>query len=94
MPKTAISQDERQLIKLVEKMHITEADKTSLTERMRDGGMNEELVGEIRQKLTEPTEETANDEQHLATRNRHLTELTMLVKRWRLSKQSKNFGRK
>jgi hypothetical protein len=94
MPKTAISQDERQLIKLVEKMHLPEEDKNAWAERLRNGDMSEELASEIRQKLSEPQEGDANDEQHTAVRTRHLTELTMLVKRWRLTHQSHNFGKK
>jgi hypothetical protein len=94
MPKTAISQDIRQLIKLVEKMHVSEEDKNSWLERLRNGEMGEELATEIRQKLSEHHEGEATDEMHTALRTRHLTELTMLVKRWRLTNQSHNFGRK
>lgn len=94
MPKTAISQDERQLIKLVEKLHLSEEDKNGWVERLRNGGMNEELATEIRQKLTEHHDGDTTDEQHAATRTRELTELAMLVKRWRLTYQSRNFGRK
>jgi hypothetical protein len=94
MPKTALSQDERQLIKLIEKFHLPEEEKTSWIERLRNGEMGEELAAEIRQKVSEHQEGEANDEQHVAMRTRFLTELTMLVKRWRLTHQSHNFGRK
>ncbi len=94
MPKTAISQDERQIIRLVEKMHLPEEEKNNWIERLRSGEMSEELAAEIRQKLTETHPEGAEDEQRAATRARHLIELALLVKRWRLTNQSHNFGRK
>jgi hypothetical protein len=94
MPKNALSQDERLLIKLVEKLYLPEEDKNSLLQRLRDGEMSEDLATEIRQKLTDHHPENENDEVHAATRTRHLTELAMLVKRWRLSNQSRHFGRK
>jgi hypothetical protein len=94
MAKTALSQDERQLIKLIEKMHFPEDEKNGWMERLRNGEMSEELAAEIRQKLSEQHEGEANDEQHVASRARQLTELALLVKRWRLTNQSRNFGRK
>jgi hypothetical protein len=94
MPKTAISQDERQLIRLVEKMHLPDEDKNLWIERLRNGEMSEDLAAEIRQKLAEAPQGDAEDDQRTATRTRHLTELALLVKRWRLTNQSHNFGRK
>jgi hypothetical protein len=95
MSKTALSQDERQLVKLVEKLHLPEEDKNGWIERIRNGEMSDELADEVRQKLTGQEEvPSENAEQHAAIRNRHLTELTMLVKRWRLSTQSRNFNRR
>ena len=85
------TQEERQLIKLVESMHLPEEEKTQWAERIRNGEMSEELAEEIRQKVSSMGE---GDERAQANRNRYLTELTMLVKRWRLSTQSRNFGRK
>ncbi len=95
MAKTALSQDERQLIKLVEKLHLSAEEKSGWTERIRSGDMSEELAEEIRQKLTEPADAAVeNAEQHAAMRTRHLAELAMLVKRWRFSNQSRNFSRR
>ena len=95
MPKSAISQDERQLIKLVEKLHLPDEDKNGWVERIRNGEMSEELADEVRQKLSIPIDETQeNAEQHAATRTRQLTELAMLVKRWRFTNQSRNFSRR
>lgn len=94
MPKPAISQDEHQLIKLIEKMHLPEEEKSKWIESIRNGEMSEDLAAEIRQKLSESQTDGNQDEQHKATRTRHLTELAMLVKRWRFTNQSQHFGRK
>lgn len=92
MPKTT-TQEERQMIKLVESMHLPEETKTQWVERIRNGEMSDELVDEIRQKVTEMGE-AEGDERAQTNRTRYLTELTMLVKRWRLSSQSRHFGKK
>ncbi len=92
MPKTT-TQEEHQLVKLVESMHLPDEIKTGWVERIRNGEMSVELADEIRQKITE-TGADDGDERFLANRARYLTELTMLVKRWRLASQSRNFGRK
>jgi len=95
MAKTALSQEERQLIKLVEKLHLPAEEKNNWIERIRSGEMSEELADEIRQKLAGPPDAAEeNAGQHAAIRTRHLTELAMLVKRWRLSYQSRNFSRR
>lgn len=87
------TQEERQILKLVEKMPIEEEVKAPWLERIRNGEMSEELATEIREKIT-AIEEPAGDERGQANRTRYLTELTMLVKRWRLSSQSNNFRRR
>lgn len=94
MPKAAISQDEHQLIKLVGKMRLPEEVKNKWAEVIRNGDMSEDLAAEIRQKLSENPAEGELDEQQKAIRARHLTELAMLVKRWRFTTQSQHFGRK
>jgi hypothetical protein len=92
MAKTAL-QEERQIIKLVEQLPLPEEEKTVWAERIRNGEMSEELADEIRQKIT-TIEEPQNDQRGQANRARYLSELAMLVRRWRLSSQSHNFGRK
>jgi len=92
MHKTT-TQEERQLIKLVEKLPLADEEKTNWTERIRNGEMSPELAEEIRQKLAAPGE-TQEDERGQATRTRYLAELAMIVKRWRLSSQSRNFTKK
>jgi hypothetical protein len=88
-----ITQEERQLIKLVEKLPVADEARTLWLERMRSGEMSEELAQEIHAKLAE-TQEGQEDERTQAARNRYLTELAMTVKRWRLSNQSSNFRKK
>ena len=92
MPKT-LTQEERQLIKLVEKMTLSEEDRPAIIERIRNGEMSKELIEEIRQKLAAP-EGAQETDQVTAKRARDLVELSMLFKRWQLSSQSHNFGRK
>ncbi len=92
MPKTS-TQEERQIIKLIEKMPLPEEEKNIWIERIRDGNMSEELADEIRQKVT-GMEEAEGDERGQANRTRYLTELSMLVKRWRFASQSHNFGKR
>lgn len=87
------TQEERQLLKLVEKMPFGEDVKNPWLERIRNGEMNEELINEIREKIT-ALEEPEGEGRGQVNRTRYLTELTMLVKRWRLSSQANNFRRK
>lgn len=89
----AITQEERQLAKLVEQLPIADEEKTLWVERIRNGEMSEALATEIREKITGLTE-AEGDEHGQINRTRYLTELTMLTKRWRLASQSHNFGRK
>ena len=92
MHKTT-TQEERQLIKLVETLPLPDEEKNALAERIRNGEMSTELAEEIRQKLIAPGEPEGDDRTQ-ANRTRHLAELSMLVKRWRLSSQSRNFTKK
>jgi hypothetical protein len=88
MHKTT-TQEERQLIKLIEKLPVPEEEKNNWAERIRNGEMSAELAEEIRLKLATPGEE-----QDQPARMRSLVELAMIVKRWRLTSQSKNFTKK
>lgn len=96
----ALSQEERQLIKMIGKLPVQEADKTTWAEQIQHGGMNEELAEVIRARLNEPVDETAPAANPLAAsnaaanRSRYLVELASLVRRWRLTSQAHNFGGK
>lgn len=86
-----ITQEERQLIKLVERMPFPDEEKNPWLERIRGGDMSEDLAEEIRGKVTGMADE---DERSQANRARFLAELAMLIKRWRLSSQSNNFRKR
>ena len=94
----ALSQEERQLIKMIGKLPVQEAEKTTWTEQILHGGMNEDLVEAIRTRLNEPVEDAAAEVNPLvasnaaANRSRYLVELASLVRRWRLTSQAHNFG--
>ncbi len=92
MAKTAL-QEERQLIKLVEQLPFPEEEKNVWAEQIRNGEMSEALAEEIRHKIA-AMPEPEDDQRGQANRARYLAELAMLVKRWRLSSQSHNFGRR
>lgn len=92
MAKVA-TQEERQLAKLVEQLPIPEAEKNDLLDRIRNGGMSEDLANEIREKI-HAIPEAEGDTKGQLDRTRYLTELAMLVKRWRFTSQSQHFGRR
>ena len=90
MAKTQ-SQEERQLLKLVGQLPVAEEDKAAWTEQISRGDMNEELAETIRTRLAAPAEgqdPTSNQ------RSRYQVEFANLVRRWRLSNQARNFGRR
>ncbi|NLG98205.1 MAG: hypothetical protein GX491_12660 [Chloroflexi bacterium] len=87
-----ITQEERQLIKLVEQMPLPEGDKNNWLERIRNGEMSKELADEIRQRLVEAGGE--ENEAQQANRTRYLSEFTVLVKRWQFASQARNFSRR
>lgn len=90
-----ITQEERQLIKLVEKMPVPEGDKNNWLERIRGGEMSKELADEIRQRLSGPVEAGGEEnETQQANRTRYLSEFTVLVKRWQFASQARNFSRR
>lgn len=89
----ALTQEERQLIKLIGKLPVNESDKTAWTEQIQRGDMNGELAEAIRTRLNEPGTGDANEATATRTRQ-HLVELANLVRRWRLSSQAHNFGRR
>ncbi len=92
MPKSN-TQEERQIMKLIEKLPFPTEEKAVWTERVRNGEMSHALADEMRAKIN-TIGEADDDGRGQAARTRYLTELTMLVKRWELTSQSHNFGRK
>ena len=82
--------EERQLIKMIGKMPVTDEDKKNWKEQIKSYGLNEELAEEIRVKLTTPS-----DKEDVAARQaRYAIELARFIKRWRFSQQSRNFRKR
>lgn len=89
-PKT--TPEERQIQKLIEEMPVTLEDRTRWADSVRDNGMTEELAEEIRQSLSAHND--GEEHEQAVTRTRFLINFTNLVKQWRLSNQSRHFGRR
>ncbi len=87
-----ISAEERQILKLLDEMPFSEDDLTRLTAAIQNDGMTEELAEEIRQLLSSPPDGEGHEQ--AVNRTRVLIQFTNLVKRWRLSQQSRHFGRR
>lgn len=81
--------DEIKLIKLIEKMPFTSEEKQGWIDTIKTGSFGEELAEEIRQKLTSHQEGQPDQPGHA----RLLVEYARRVKQWRLSTQSRHFGR-
>ena len=86
------TQEERQLLKLVGQLPVSAEEKTAWLEQISHGEMNEELAETMRERLSAPVEnaEAAGS----SNRSRYLVELANLVRRWRFSSQSHNFGKR
>jgi predicted transcriptional regulator len=85
------TQEERQLIKLVGRLPVPAEEKTAWLEQIQHGDMSEELAEIMREKLTAPVE---GEDTSSNTRSRYQAELANLVRRWRLSNQAHNFGKR
>jgi hypothetical protein len=88
-----MTQDERQLVKLIEKMPFSEEEKNPWLDQIRTGEINNDLIEAIRTRITTPGA-AEDDPREQANRTRYLAEFSMLIKRWRLTSQSHNFGKK
>ncbi len=82
--------EEKQIIKLLQQLQMDDAKRNAWIEQIQTTGLTEEIAEEIHQMLTSGDGEHADQ----IARTRHLMEFTNLVKRWRLSIQSKHFGRR
>ena len=77
---------------MIEKINAPEEKKSVWIETIQSNGFTEEIAEEVRQLLVTPPE---NEQQAEAvTRTRFMMEFTQLVKRWRLSNQSKHFTKR
>jgi hypothetical protein len=87
-----LSPEEKQILKLVEKITTDDATRKTWEEEITTNGLTEEIAEGIRKALTAvPDGEQETTEM---TRGRLLIEFSTLVKRWRFAYQAKNFGRR
>ncbi len=71
--------EERQLIKLIQQMRLPDEEKEGWVSQIQKEGLNEELVTQIRTKLT------ADDKEDNLHKVSHFTEFSRIIKRWRLT---------
>lgn len=86
------SSEERQIEKLIGELPVSGDDRTRWADAIRTDGMTEDLADEIHQALNTHVEGEEHDQ--AVTRTRFLINFTNLVKHWRLSNQSRHFGRR
>ncbi len=87
-----LSPEEKQILKLVEKVAVPEETRKTWETEIQADGLTEEIAEGIRKALsTVPEGEVETSEM---ARGRMLMEFTSLVKRWRFAEQSRHFGRR
>jgi hypothetical protein len=87
-----LSPDEKQILKLVEKVAVPAEIRKGWEEAIQTNGLTQETIEEIQKALAavpQGEEETAE-----MARGRLLVEFTSLVKRWRFADQSRHFNRR
>ena len=77
---------ERDLLKLIERLPLAEEEKSAWVESLQTDGLTEELAEEMRKRLS-----TGSEEGGQMSRTRHLSSLMLIIRRWRLERQSKTF---
>jgi len=81
--------EEREIIKLVEKMPVADEQKQAWIGQIRESGMSEDLGKAIQQHLSEHGE----NDPDFPNRARMLRQLSSLIRSWRLTLQKKVFKR-
>ncbi len=81
------SPEERQIIKLLEKLPLPEAERNGWIEAIQTSGMTEELVTAIHDRLNAP----GDGEEAVQNRTTHILEFTQAVRHWRLAQGAKRF---
>ncbi len=81
------SPEERQIIKLLEKLPLPEAERKAWIDEIQNSGMTEELADQIHERLNAPGDGDA----HPQTHGIHAIEFTQAVRHWRLAQGSKKF---
>lgn len=81
------SPEERQIIKLLEKMPLAEADRKVWIDEIQGSGMTEELAAQIHERLTA----TGDEEHQIHNRAVYVVEFSQAVRHWRLALGAKKF---
>ena len=85
-----VSKEERELIDLFQKMPISDRQKKMWEKRIRENGIETEFIETIRKKIVSlQKDKELNWNGTLVS-----TELTRIVKRWRLSQQTRTFSKR
>ena len=79
--------EERQIIKLLEKLALPESERQGWIDQIKLSGLNEELAEQIHQRLITPQP----DDPHLYNRANVVLQYTQLMRRWRLAQGAKKF---
>ncbi len=79
--------EERQIVKLLEKLPLPETEVKGWIEAIQTSGMTEELATEIHDKLNAP----GDGEAAVQNRTTHILEFTQAVRHWRLAQGAKRF---
>ena len=85
-----VSKEERELIDLFNKMPISDRQKKSWEKRIRENGIEEEFLETVRKKIKSLQKDKELDWNGTLVS----TELVRIVKRWRLSKQTRTFNKR
>jgi hypothetical protein len=81
------SPEERQIVKLLEKLPIPEAERQAWIDEIQSSGMTEELATQIHDRLNAP----GDGEEALPNRTTHILEFTQAIRHWRLALGAKRF---
>jgi hypothetical protein len=84
-----LSPVERDLLKFIERLPMGEDEKSPWVESLQTSGLTEDLAEEMRKRLS-----VGGEEENPMERTRQMASLILLIRRWRLEKQKKNFKRR
>ena len=79
--------EERQIVKILEKLASAETERTAWIDQIHTAGMSEELAEQIHQTLTAPGEGDTG----VANRALVAVEYAKMIRRWRLAQGAKKF---
>jgi len=79
-----LSLEERELLKLIERMPVAAEKKSQWIENVHENGLTESLVEELRKALLT----TEGEKDNPLLRRRYTSQLLQIVQRWRLSRQT------